>query len=420
MLLFSRYLLTMTTGEKLTLGKFTFLPIPVLEVKIKAHPIVPFKTFCRNSSQQTNKSPKISYDHSQFRFDPVPPDVQKCVPRPQISSTNSSDKPNSKINSRLSTGTIFKPMTDLSYNDRATSILLTPNASGLSELEDVVAGKNDIDNYSNHLFSDPEPDIIKIDSDSENDAETADTDKCTKSLWNRDINTCLYSSNPTSTPPATALASKADEFYDLPDGYDFDYEHYVKHLHDSSQQKSQSPRFPSTSLSVASLGGKSPILSPKLSLNSSHCSPSTVSKPLPPFKNPPIMPPNLSRASIDFSSVTASAVASASTSITAANTKSSSSPRSSSDAGSAREEQFTYSGRPNDGDSKELNRDFEFSSRIKMVFRLNFGLREFRKNQLPAINAALLKLDTFIIMPTGSFLGLSTSEFVNSLSLITV
>jgi bloom syndrome protein len=55
-----------------------------------------------------------------------------------------------------------------------------------------------------------------------------------------------------------------------------------------------------------------------------------------------------------------------------------------------------------DGASGELNgTNYAHSKELTRVFRQTFGLREFRKNQLQAINAALLGHDTFILMPTG-------------------
>ncbi|XP_046358869.2 Bloom syndrome protein homolog [Haliotis rufescens] len=44
---------------------------------------------------------------------------------------------------------------------------------------------------------------------------------------------------------------------------------------------------------------------------------------------------------------------------------------------------------------------FPHSKELIKVFKQVFGLREFRHNQLQAINASLLGLDTFILMPTG-------------------
>jgi bloom syndrome protein len=44
---------------------------------------------------------------------------------------------------------------------------------------------------------------------------------------------------------------------------------------------------------------------------------------------------------------------------------------------------------------------FPWSESLKEAFRKTFGLREFRKNQLEAINAALSGHDCFILMPTG-------------------
>ena len=55
-----------------------------------------------------------------------------------------------------------------------------------------------------------------------------------------------------------------------------------------------------------------------------------------------------------------------------------------------------------DGSSGVFNgTNFPHSNELTKTFHLVFGLREFRKNQLQAINAALLGHDCFILMPTG-------------------
>ncbi|GFN80529.1 Bloom syndrome protein homolog [Plakobranchus ocellatus] len=55
-----------------------------------------------------------------------------------------------------------------------------------------------------------------------------------------------------------------------------------------------------------------------------------------------------------------------------------------------------------DGSSPEFaGMNFEHSGALQSMFRQVFGLKEFRHNQLPAINAALLGNDCFILMPTG-------------------
>ena len=55
-----------------------------------------------------------------------------------------------------------------------------------------------------------------------------------------------------------------------------------------------------------------------------------------------------------------------------------------------------------DGATEEFDGEgFEHSQELRTMFRNIFGLREFRHNQLQAINAALLGNDSFILMPTG-------------------
>ena len=374
--------------------KFTFIPVAVLDAKIKPNLVFPQDTVSSNLSTQHYSSNTSVY------------------PSKVVSNEGQKDRSSTSPalnNLPFTSGDVVKPKeTELSLSEKATSASFIPKSFSAFETEQ--AGKQMINCSTNQPSS--EPDCIILDTDSENDAETASSQK---SLSNRDINTVLFSTSPTSSfAQASVAGPKADGFYDLPDGYDFDYDDYVKHLHDCSKQKGQSPRVPSgastaaPSLSVASLGGKSPLLPPKPSLlNTSMRSPFAVATQLPSYKNPPLAlaAPNLSHAYIDFHGAAASA---ASVSASAAKlSHSTSSPRGrvSSSAVSAvapaRADHFDYSGPENDGDSAELRGEFPFSVDVRRLFRTVFGLKEFRTNQLQAINAALLDYDTFVIMPTG-------------------
>ena len=52
-------------------------------------------------------------------------------------------------------------------------------------------------------------------------------------------------------------------------------------------------------------------------------------------------------------------------------------------------------------DGKFNGLDFPHSQEMQKVFSQIFGLKEWRKNQLQAINAAMIGHDCFILMPTG-------------------
>jgi bloom syndrome protein len=48
-----------------------------------------------------------------------------------------------------------------------------------------------------------------------------------------------------------------------------------------------------------------------------------------------------------------------------------------------------------------MREDFDFSKELFEALHSIFGIKKFRPNQLQSVNAALLKKDCFILMPTG-------------------
>ena len=58
-----------------------------------------------------------------------------------------------------------------------------------------------------------------------------------------------------------------------------------------------------------------------------------------------------------------------------------------------------------DGSTGEFDgQNYPHSETLMREFRTVFGLKQFRQNQLQAINAALMGKDCFILMPTGLFI----------------
>jgi len=75
----------------------------------------------------------------------------------------------------------------------------------------------------------------------------------------------------------------------------------------------------------------------------------------------------------------------------------------------------------NDGERAEFRRkDYPFSDKLIKEFDDTFGLKEFRPNQLEAINAVLLKNDCFVLMPTGGgkSVAISCQQLFQTVSLL--